>query len=376
MLSSIREQNKTKILLDLVRKYETRKKKSSDFKSAVSIRITDKTYPDYFSDQELYDSSFYELEKLGFITIKKYKNSQNIEKVILNLELIEDIYEFLGKENIQNKIDKLFEHFQKYDNYKNQELRKTIEKRMSNKLSINKYLSDDFFNIVKLIYYLEINDHDIYERNFSAHIFNDSKRVEKLRKQVIKIYDNEDIFIIKGVLKVPTYIYMKGKGKIVINNQIIDLELIETSIGIPSDSLDYISFTDVNVVTTIENLTTYNVFNGEGLIVYLGGFSNSSQDRLLQKLKKSNPTFNHFGDIDYGGFLILNNLINVLGVNVIAINMDIDTIIKNRNKAIKINDKKYIKKLKSLLTINSLKEHYQTIEYLIDNKIKFEQENI
>ena len=376
MLSSIREQNKTKILLDLVRKYETRKKKSSDFKSAVSIRITDKTYPDYFSDQELYDSSFYELEKLGFITIKKYKNSQNIEEVILNLELIEDIYEFLGKENIQNKIDKLFEHFQKYDNYKNQELRKTIEKRMSNKLSINKYLSDDFFNIVKLIYYLEINDHDIYERNFSAHIFNDSKRVEKLRKQVIKIYDNEDIFIIKGVLKVPTYIYMKGKGKIVFNNQIIDLELIETSIGIPSDSLDYISFTDVNVVTTIENLTTYNVFNGEGLIVYLGGFSNSSQDRLLQKIKKSNPTFNHFGDIDYGGFLILNNLINVLGVNVIAINMDIDTIIKNRNKAIKINDKKYIKKLKSLLTINSLKEHYQTIEYLIDNKIKFEQENI
>ncbi|WP_243277809.1 Wadjet anti-phage system protein JetD domain-containing protein [Clostridium yunnanense] len=67
--------------------------------------------------------------------------------------------------------------------------------------------------------------------------------------------------------------------------------------------------------------------------IYLGGFHNNTRRELLQKLKKSKHSkeFYYFGDIDYGGFKILRNLVEKTGINFVAYNMNLETLKQGRN---------------------------------------------
>lgn len=128
-------------------------------------------------------------------------------------------------------------------------------------------------------------------------------------------------------------------------------------------------------MTTVENLTTFYDYNSSGLIIYLGGFSTRSQKVILMLLKEICTEFYHFGDVDFGGFTILNDLMESLDMEIKTINMDLDTLISNIKFAQKIEDDKYITKLESLLNKPKLAKYYDLIKYLIDNKIRLEQES-
>lgn len=364
------------ILRDLINIYERRDANSSNFKKNIKIKLTKEKYPKYFEDISGYDEAINYLLNKNYIKIRKISHDTVIDSIILNLDKVEEIKELLNINSVSIKRERLLNELNKYDDKIIVDLLNDINYKINNNKSIKQYLNNDFIDSIKAIHYLENLDHVIYERNASNYIYNDSKRLNTLKKLITSIYDNENIFEEKGIINTTPYLYVKGEGSIIINRQEINLSMLNTSIAIPIDNIDIISFSNINKIVTIENLTTFYNYKGDGLIVYLGGFPTKSQIELLKKLKLFCNKFYHFGDIDYGGFMILNYLIENLNINIEAINMDLDTLLANIKYAQIINDDKYILKLKSLLNIDNLRNYYDVINYMIDNKIWLEQESL
>lgn len=363
------------LLKELVLKYEKRDANSSKINRAIKIVITKEKYPKYFLDTKGYDEAINELSLKGFIKIKYIPHDTVIESISLNVDKIEEIQQLLGIDTVKEKRDRLLNELAKYNDNIIVNLKNEIETRIANNKTIKQYLSDDFIDVLKAVHYLENLHHDVYERNASNYIYNDSKRLSKLKTMIESIYDNDNVFNEKGVLSVTPYLYVKGEGIIKINDQVIDLKKLNTSIGIPIDNLNILEFKTVSKVTTIENLTTFYDYDSEGLIIYLGGFSTRSQIEVLKKIKSICTKFYHFGDIDYGGYTILNNLMENLNINIKTIKMNFDTLMSNLKYAQSFNDEKYVDKLKSLLRKPLLKPYYDVINYLIKNKLWLEQES-
>ena len=363
------------ILKDLLSIYEKRDANSSNFKTKIKIKITYKTYPKYFNDPSGFDESIKELKKQGLIDYKLVPHDTVIDYIYLNLDRVDEVKSILGIKGISDKREKLLEELNKYDDKKIVELKTTILERMNSNKSIKQYLDDNFIDAIKAVHYIENLDHDVYERNASNYIYNDSKRLASLKTTLNAIYNSDNILEESGIISVTPYLYVKGEGLLKINNQTIDLSLLGTSIGVPIDNVDVIDFENINKVTTIENLTTFYNFKSDGLIIYLGGFSTRSQKKVLNKIKSKCGDFYHFGDIDYGGFTILNDLMEYLDLEINTINMDLNTLLSNIKYAQTFDEEKYVEKLKTLLIKPRLKKYYDVIEYLIENKVWLEQES-
>ena len=365
------------LLNDLISIYEKRDANSSNFKQSIKITLTKEKYAKYFEDVSGYDEAIYRLSNKGYITIKYYPHDNVIKYITLNTNAIEDIQKELGiVDSVNSKRERLLSELSLYDDEIIVNLRNEIINKVSTGKSIKTYLTDEMIDAIKAVHYIENLSHDVYERNASNYIFNDSKRLSKIKNSIIKIYGNEKIFEEKGILKVTPFVHIKGQGVITINGQIIELSKINKGIALPIDDLDIINFSDVYKVVTVENYTTFfDYIDSEALIIYLGGFSTRSQINLLLKIKDICDDFCHFGDIDYGGFTILHNLISNLNMDVKGINMDLQTLIQHQSFCQKITDESYILKLKTLLEKEKLHSYFEVINYMIVNKVRLEQES-
>ena len=365
------------ILTDLLLIYEKRNNNNSNFNKKIKINLNDKEYFKYFQNRDEYDEAIKNLLEKDLIKCKYLKNEKIIEYIYLNTDKIDEIYILLNRSNeIDLKRNLLISELAKYDD----DLIKIIEKEVLNKIknnkSIKKYCNENFINSIKAIHFLENLEEPVYIRNLSNKIFNDSKKLEDLKGTIISIYQNENIFEEKGVLYTTPFILLKGDIDLYLNNYLLKLNLINMPIQIPIENIDSIEFKNVTKVTTVENLTTFYNYNDSGLILYLGGFPTKSQIEVINKIKKETSNFYHFGDIDYGGFKILDYLIEKLETNVLTVNMDVFTLEKYRLYQAKITDNNYIEKLKTLLLNKRLEPHYDVINYMIGNKVKLEQESI
>lgn len=365
------------ILTDLLLIYEKRNNNNSNFNKKIKINLNDKEYFKYFQNRDEYDEAIKNLLEKDLIKCKYLKNEKIIEYIYLNTNKIDEIYILLNRTNeIDLKRNLLISELAKYDD----DLIKIIEKEVLNKIennkSIKKYCNENFINSIKAIHFLENLEEPVYIRNLSNKIFNDSKKLEELKGTIISIYQNNNIFEEKGVLYTTPFILLKGDIDLYLNNYLLKLNLINMPIQIPIENIDSIEFKNVTKVTTVENLTTFYNYTDSGLILYLGGFPTKSQIEVIKKIKKETSNFYHFGDIDYGGFKILDYLIEKLETNVLTVNMDVFTLEKYRLYQAKITDNNYIEKLKTLLLNKRLEPHYDVINYMIGNKVKLEQESI
>ena len=168
---------------------------------------------------------------------------------------------------------------------------------------------------------------------------------------------------------------VKGQG-ILHCGEKIDLSILTGDIGLSTQTLKDLSSVELNGanVMTIENLTNFHKYKPENeLVIYLGGFHNSVKRDFIKLVAKCNPAtvFKHFGDIDAGGFYILEHLKKKTGINFIPHNMDIKTLEDNKEHWIKLteNDRNRLRFLAE--KINDCKE---TIDYMLKNNCKLEQE--
>ncbi|MCF7933115.1 MAG: DUF2220 domain-containing protein [Acholeplasmataceae bacterium] len=384
------EKWKIQIVNRLMSVYEKRYDSRSDFKTKVSIkagedRFIEYGHPDFYQEMAAIEKAVSDMEKQGFIIVKRDRFSKEIISISLVIDRVEQMCDHFGIERPSEKYDRLFDILSRYPNPLISSYQAFLESRLSKKNTIKMHLNglDDLEDALKVITFSENNQDDILERNASIRLFGDSKRLQQVKGRIdviIRTVLDEDgrIYLQQsGILKNPVHTFMKGQGMVLIGQESISLDCVPGSIGVESGMMHALSFANIERVITIENLTTFHTFDEPGLIIYLGGFSNHAKRELLGKLRDSSHEFLHFGDLDYGGFMILDHLRRSTGIDIKAHHMDIG-MLKQYSRYTKHVEKNsaYMKKLISLLDLETLKVSHETIRFMIEHQVILEQEAI
>ena len=378
------------ILNVLIDKYESSKSfiGTNQVNQSFTCKV-DQLFPKYKDDSE-YDlfcavnESIDVLVAEGFLTTKKLKNGV-VQSVTLVVEAIGKVYEYLGRTPKSDTVSDLKRllNFYKDDN----DILHSYCNLQLDRLAANKsveFFDDDldvYESILKVISKIIEVKCETFERDFSIQVLGDSKAFEKVRSKVVSLLyeygdfpDKDTLLADLNIVKNPGHVYFKGKGKITVCGQEIDFSRMTGDMAISSEMLKNADDITVlgDVVVTIENLTTFNAFKCENsFAIYLGGYHNTSRRNFIKKVYEQNPDkqYLHFGDIDAGGFYILQHLRNKTGIAFVPYCMDVKTLKTNLQYTKKLteNDKKRLAALAET-------EFGETVEFMLENNCKLEQE--
>jgi hypothetical protein len=380
------------IINKLLDKYE--KSKSFVGENKVNQRFNVKissVFPKYtdHSNYEIFQTvneAVDNLVRASFI-IAKANSAHVYSNVILNVDKLEDIYKYIGrkpKKDVNSSVLNLMGIYKE----KNQILSKYCEtqyERIHSNKAIQFFNNDleELENILIAVDELLKVDTETFARDFSVKVFKDSKVFERIAGKVVNLIYDFGVFPEKdrilgdlNIVKSPTYVNFKGSGSITINDQKIDLTSLSSDIAISSKMLSDIDRIEVTgkAVITIENLTSFHTFcDKDMLAIYLGGYHNRVRREIIKKIHQQNSqmAFYHFGDIDAGGFYILEHLKKQTGVDFIPFKMDIETLeaYSKYTKKLTDNDKKRLMRLVD-------GQYHNVINYMLENNCKLEQEAV
>ncbi len=372
----------------------------------ISCIFNKKTVPEYFDES----SPAYEeihivvrkLEEKGFLKVvwRNGRVGHIIEKVILCEEALPEIYFYLKRIPKAEQEGKALSLLQKLKEEIQTPVAHAFVIKMLNRIEKGKSVKEFFalnqleevVELVNTIKWIETNEEECFIREFSIFHYHDSKRFELLMTKACRILreeipdfavmENDEILAEYQIYHTPGYVYFKGDVNVSTGGQNIQIKDFPNGLGIAinHDSLPSFRITvgneQIKSIYTIENLTTFFRFQKKNsLIIYLGGYHNSVRQKLLQLIYKNFPKaeYWHFGDIDAGGFQIFYNLKNKTGIPFRMYQMDLTTLKKYviYGKMLTENDKNRLKHLLESELDSSCRE---TINYMLENGIKLEQE--
>ena len=411
-----------KILNALLDKYEN----SAAFKGAgpVSRSIFLKPeilFPKY-SDEKEYDfftdvnDDIKSLAAEGLVGITEL--NMRILKVVLLRDAVDDIYRVLGRRRKRDVLDNvkffLAEQLSFIENNAartgdvSTALRRYISEQFL-RIEESKYPEfyeengseknsgeDDYEDLWMAFRHLLRSDEDVYIRDLSVRLYNDSKRLESLRARIQScLYkygdfpEKEVILDELGVIKTPTYVSVKGPLVLDFEGQSLDLGRLDGDIALSSNTLKDIRSLEIHGkrVITVENLTSFHsgMFEKDDILIYLGGFHNRVKREFLRMMYRStvNAKYYHFGDVDAGGFYIYEHLRRLTGIPFLTYRMDRETLDRysGYTKKLTAND---ISRIEHLITkyetgelVNDESENIvKTLKYMLQKGIKLEQEAI
>lgn len=336
------------------------------------------------------------LEKRNLIVVTKDKYTGLLKNIDLNIDHIDDAYLFVKRVPINDVLESEKSLIMDMRNkYIDSDILGKYYEHLLN-LIVNHKSRDKYYKDIseldiqsKVVYAVEKQDEDILLRVFSKKRFGDSKFVERRESKLMQLFNefgSTEYASFIDLLEEHNIVKNKGnaiaKNGIIfcINNQTIDLDALDEEFYFSMDMLlnmEIVNITKSKVIT-VENLTTFYMFeDNDAVILYLGGFHNSAKRKLIEKIYKFNPNlvFYHAGDIDCGGFEILIDLRNKTGIDFKPLLMSIDIIEKYKDECQSLteNDKK---RLKTLLNNEEASDFKEVIEYMLKNNIKLEQESI
>ena len=398
------------ILNKLIDKYERSKSFSDKNKVSQSFSIEiGKVFPQYNDESKLdyfiaMNNGINELVQKKFI-IKKIAHGEVIKSVSLCTESIPAIYDYLHrtprKETQSDLLNLLDEYADKTADTVQEKETASIEisplkafiaeqkSRIEQNKNVEHFNGDikEFNDILKGVREVLANEEEVFIRDFSVRVYGDSKRFEKLQSAITSILvhygdyeDKETALSEYGIVKTPTYVCVKGNGVVTLGNQKINLSALHGDIAFSTQSLKEISQIAVlgTRVITIENLTSFHDYKETAdFVLYLGGFHNKVKRDFLCMLHAQNPQkeYLHFGDIDAGGFYILNHLKKRTGIPFKPLYMDVSVLQKysEQTKLLTNEDKK---RLERMLSQSDFAEFAETMRYMLAHKCKLEQENV
>ena len=385
------------MLIDL---YEKSKTFTGDNKvrQSFSIRVS-KLFPKY-DDDSAFD--FYTelnqvctmLEEKNLVTLQK-ERSGKIRTVTLNLDCLDECYAETSRTSKSDLNSKLKEIWQKYEDIlggpeSNKPLHLYIQEQME-RLRLNKsvqfFVGDltDYRDLLLAVKAVLANEEEIFIRELSVKLFNNSKHLEEIESPVRSLLykygeydDKETVLEEHNIIKTPTYVMVKGCGLLVFAEQKIDLEKISGDIALSTQTLKSLCSVELNgaSVITIENLTSFHKYKATNeLVIYLGGFHNSVKRDFIKLVERANPgtIFKHFGDIDAGGFYILEHLKSKTGINFLPQNMDVGTLDANKENWISLSENDRVRLAKRLEKSNF---YADVIDYMLKHNCKLEQETV
>ena len=416
------DRQQRKVLEHLLNSYERSRTFRGDNQVSQSFSVSiGKIFPKYNDDAE-YDyfcqinESMGELYAEGLVTLA-YQKKGVLKKVTLNPDRLDVCYEMLGRmprRREQEELVRIWDDLCQGDEpgRQNESCREhrlpLVKYIVTQRLRVEKNLNVEYYNH-DLEEYRELllavkavleNQEEIFIRNLSIQLFHDSKRMEQLKHKVEALlyqygeYQERDCVLEEcGIVQTPTYVMMKGNGSIRIgrkrraDDQEIDLSLMEGDIALSTESVK--SLKDVTVmgkrVVTVENLTSFHDYSAEDdFVVYLGGFHNKVKRDFLLYLYRRNPEkeYRHFGDIDAGGFYILEHLKKKTGIPFRSLYMDTRTLQRYQEdrKPLTENDRKRLLQLKEELAERMQHEETEdygdVISYMLEENCKLEQEAV
>ncbi|MHB1454274.1 MAG: Wadjet anti-phage system protein JetD domain-containing protein [Saccharofermentanales bacterium] len=392
------------ILDKLLDKYE----KSRTFIGAnkvnrsVAIRITE-LFPNY-SDHAEYETFRTVNDAVDMLVRRRIVDAvidaaKVCSSVRLNLDEISTAYAYIGRTPKKERNSAIEIILDRYKD-RNEILRNYCQTQKA-RIAVNKpvqYYTDDLTeleNILKAIEAIFQVQEETFQRDFSVRIFRDSKTFDRISTKVAGLLyeygdfaEPEHILADLNLVRNPTYVHFKGAGRITLSGQTIDLPsqdidlaLLRDDIGIPSSMLADISRIDITgtTVMTIENLTTFHSTptGSNRFLIYLGGFHNTVRRAFIKKIYSTNPgvRYLHFGDIDAGGFYILEHLRIQTGIPFEPYQMDIPTLQRygEYTKPLTSSDRE---RLHRLLTGPAGGRYRETLEYMLEHGCKLEQEAV
>ena len=231
---------------------------------------------------------------------------------------------------------------------------------------------------------------ETYIRNFSTALFKDSKRFQREYRLTIEsilfdytddVVEKDDILGYYNLYENPTYVLIKGNARICFAESAIELSEMPGGIALSNGSLAGIHRISVKAdkVITVENLTTYHDCDEpDAVYIYLGGYHNTSKQKLLELIYKNNGdrAYFHEGDLDVYGFLILENLIAKTQIPFKPLLMDLETIERfyraGLYRSLTARDRKMINSKKN----GQLSAYKDVLEYMLAYDCKVEQESV
>lgn len=396
------------VLNELLNKYESSRSYLGENRVSQSFAVTiAKKFPRYADDSE-YDlfreinDSLLEIEEAGVIHLEYEKNG-TIKKAVLVKEKISECYSMLDRIPRKQKQEALLSVIDRTLSDRKDRRYECLnlyleeqKKRIARNRNVEFYDGDTekYRQFLQMAAAVLENEEEIYIRDFSIKLFHNSKTAEELRSKVESMFyrygefeEKEHILEENGIVNTPTYVCIKGCAEIVLGEQHIDLRNIRGDLALSSETLKDLSSVAVTgrKIITIENLTSFHDFNdNEYFVIYLGGFHNRTRRNFLKKVYDDNPDslYFHFGDIDAGGFYILNHLREKTGIRFKPVYMGKEILEKFRafTKPLSQSDRKRLEDLIEKYKDEDDREYAEicseAAEYMLINNCKLEQEAV
>ena len=404
-----------KIILNaLVDKYE----RSATFRGESRVNQTfslkpEAAFPKYADEREydfftMLNQEVRALRDMGFVTISE--RNMRITKVVLCDGRLQEIYPALGREPKKNVLEELAgllleEKAIIERDYPSGDLSAALLKyieEQERRLAAGKLPEyyeesvEDYRDLWKAFRKLQDLREDIFIRDLSVQLYHDSKRLESLRARISGcLYrygdfpDRDTVLEECNVIRTPSYVMIRGPVIISFGEQTLDVGKLSGDIAFSTRSLKDITKVCVNgkKVITVENLTSFHRddFSIDEVGLYLGGYHNSVKREFLQKLYSENREleYDHFGDIDAGGFYIYEHLRRKTGIPFRTMKMDAETLDRYAQyvKPLTASDidriNRLILKYESGEFENPEKEQITaTLQRMLEKGVKLEQEAV
>ena len=359
-----------------------------------------KKYPIYKDryDNEKYRDINTAIEKnvtAGLIIAEKDQTGR-YSKIKLNIARVDDCYALLKRTSIPDQCKEVLSVLEKVDCSESDFINRIVND-FCEQIKVYKKLPYDLGydarrveEVLQVLATVSKLTSETYIRNFSTALFKDSKRFQREYRSTIEnilfdytddVVEKDDILGYYNLYENPTYVLIKGNARICFDESAIELSEMPGGIALSNGSLAGIHKISVKAdkVITVENLTTYHDCDEQDAVyIYLGGYHNTSKQKLLELIYENNgdKEYYHEGDLDVYGFLILENLISKTQIPFKPLLMDVETIERfyraGLYKTLTARDRKMIDSKKD----GQLSAYKDVLEYMLEYNCKVEQESI
>ena len=385
-------------LLDIYERRNGYAKRPEELRS-IQFEVS-KEYPIYKDryDNEKYRDINTAIEKnvaAGLIIAEKDQTGR-YSKIKLNIARVDDCYALLKRTSIPDQCKKVLSVLEKANNVECLLIGRIVSDFCEQIKAYKKLPYDLGYDARRVGEVLQVLEavtkltSETYIRNFSTALFKDSKRFQREYRSTIEsilfnytddVVEKDDILGYYNLYENPTYVLIKGNARICFDESAIELSEMPGGIALSNGSLAGIHKISVKAdkVITVENLTTYHDCDEQDAVyIYLGGYHNTSKQKLLELIYENNgdKEYYHEGDLDVYGFLILENLISKTRIPFKPLLMDVETIERfyraGLYKTLTARDRKVIDSKKN----GKLSAYKDVLEYMLEHDCKVEQESI
>ena len=385
-------------LLDIYERRNGYAKRPEELRS-IQFEVS-KEYPIYKDryDNEKYRDINTAIEKnvaAGLIIAEKDQTGR-YSKIKLNIARVDECYALLKRTSIPDQCKKVLSVLEKANNAECLLIGRIVSDFCEQIKAYKKLPYDLGYDARRVGEVLQVLEavtkltSETYIRNFSTALFKDSKRFQREYRSTIEsilfdytddVVEKDDILGYYNLYENPTYVLIKGNARICFDESAIELSEMPGGIALSNGSLAGIHKISVKAdkVITVENLTTYHDCDEQDTVyIYLGGYHNTSKQKLLELIYENNgdKEYYHEGDLDVYGFLILKNLIDKTQIPFKPLFMDLGTIERfyraGLYKNLSARDRKVITSKKD----GQLSAYKDVLEYMLTHDCKIEQESI